>query len=200
MKKREEAAAEEAKLAIQEFESLSKQLNNSETENINTETTSGRRTFGAMKKSAPEPRKKTKSEYYGDTDGEDDTEAREAVEYDGDNNNSSLFADANIGSDILCEDSKKHQNSVFKVGMFHEYFFSLVYFFLFFLRLLNKHFFLFLLRALMKLLEIQVLRQHMKLPFLHLTHGKRLKIHYFIACLIIWSLLKHFLLGKNVYN
>lgn len=136
MKKREEAAAEEAKIAIQEFESLSKQLNNSETENIDTETNSGRRTFGSMKKSAPEPRKKTKSEYYGDTDDEDDTEAREAVEYDGDNNKSSLFADANIDSDILCEDSKTHQNSVFKVGMFHEYLFSLVYFFVL---LLNNH-------------------------------------------------------------
>lgn len=114
MKKREEAAAEEAKLAIQEFESLSKQLNNSEIENMDTETTNGRRTFGSMKKSAPEPRKKTKSEYYDDTEDEDDTQAGEAVGYDGDNNKSSLFADANIDSDILCEDSKTHQNSVFK--------------------------------------------------------------------------------------
>lgn len=131
MKKREEAAAEEAKLAIQEFESLSKQLNNSEIENMDTETTNGRRTFGSMKKSAPEPRKKTKSEYYDDTEDEDDTQAGEAVGYDGDNNKSSLFADANIDSDILCEDSKTHQNSVFKVGMFHEYLFSLGCFFLF---------------------------------------------------------------------
>lgn len=115
MKKREEAAAEEAKLAIQEFESLSKQLNNSETENIKTETTSGRRTFGGMKKSAPEPRKKTKPEYYGDTDDEDDTETREGVEDAGDDKNTSLIVDENIGSDILGADSKRHHSSVFKV-------------------------------------------------------------------------------------
>ncbi|KAG6593204.1 hypothetical protein SDJN03_12680, partial [Cucurbita argyrosperma subsp. sororia] len=114
MKKREEAAAEEAKLAIQEFESLSKQLNNSETENIKTETTSGRRTFGGIKKSAPEPRKKTKPEYYGDTDDEDDTETREGVEDAGDDKNSSLIVDENIGSDILGADSKRHHSSVFK--------------------------------------------------------------------------------------
>ncbi|XP_022149059.1 U3 small nucleolar RNA-associated protein 14 homolog A [Momordica charantia] len=115
MKKREEAAAEEAKLALQEFESLSKQLNNSaETENINTGTTSGRRTFGAMKKPAPEPRNKMKSEnYYGDTDGEDDNEAREEVDA-GDHKSSSPVVDVNIGSDIIYEDSKRHQHSVFK--------------------------------------------------------------------------------------
>lgn len=123
MKKREEAAAEEAKLAIQEFESFSKQLNNSETENMNTETTSGRRTFGAMKKSAPKPKKKMESDnYYGDSDGEDDTEATEGADDAGDDKNSSLIVDANIGSDILCEDSERHHTSVFKVGMFHSSF------------------------------------------------------------------------------
>lgn len=123
MKKREEAAAEDAKLALQEFESLSKQLNNSaETENVNTGTTSGRRTFGAMKKPAPEPKNKMKSEnYYGGSDGEDDNEAREDVDA-GDHKSSSSIVDVNIVSDIICEDSKRHQNSVFKVGMFHNSF------------------------------------------------------------------------------
>ncbi|XP_055812363.1 uncharacterized protein LOC129882196 [Solanum dulcamara] len=79
LKRRKEAADEEAKLALEEFESSLKELEDkNEPKTQGTNVLTGRRVFGAQKKQAPEPKKNVKSDnYYGDSDSEGETDARE---------------------------------------------------------------------------------------------------------------------------
>ncbi|KAK6937365.1 hypothetical protein RJ641_030873 [Dillenia turbinata] len=89
LKKKKEAAYEEAKLALEEYETSLKQLDDtSEPDNTKIGTASGRRVFGAAKKQATQPAKKIKRDIdYGTSDSEDDFKALESNEVDFDEGN-----------------------------------------------------------------------------------------------------------------
>ncbi|CAK9157266.1 unnamed protein product [Ilex paraguariensis] len=81
LKKRKEAADEEMKLVLQEYESSLKQMEDkSETESLMTGTSSGRMVFGAPKKKVQESSKKIESDYNNKSDSEVDFEAKEDVD------------------------------------------------------------------------------------------------------------------------
>ncbi|PRQ26398.1 putative small-subunit processome, Utp14 protein [Rosa chinensis] len=115
-----EAAAEEAKLALQEYESWANQLGDSGGGNPKVGRPSGRMVFNG--KDAPESSKKTKSDnknrsdnYYGDSDSdsEDDLEPI-SISQHGKYRSNELMKDANISPVLLHEDSENHKDSFFK--------------------------------------------------------------------------------------
>ena len=121
MKKRNEAAAEEAKLALEDLESLSKQLEGSNgAESPKSGISSGRMVFNAAGKQAPKSSKtksdnKTKADkFYDDSDSENDFEA-ENNDHDGNDGSNDLQKDVGIDSDVLREVSEVHQDGLFKV-------------------------------------------------------------------------------------
>ena len=121
MKKRNEAAAEEAKLALEDFDSLSKQLEGlGGAEDLNGGPSSGRMVFNAAGKQAPKPNKsesdnKSKLDnFYDNSDCENDLEA-EDNDYDAKNESNDLHKDLIFESNVLHEVSQVHQNGLFKV-------------------------------------------------------------------------------------
>lgn len=119
MEKRKEAAAEEAKLALQEFDNSLKNLEySSGSEEPKVASISGRRVFGAAKAQVPDKSNKVESDnFYGNSDSEDDLETRE----NGDMvNNRSNDLQKDVISDpvLIQEDTDTHQESVFKVIRF----------------------------------------------------------------------------------
>lgn len=128
MKKRKEAADEEAKVALQEYESSLNQLEDkSNTESLKTGTSSGRRrVFGAPKQQVQESSKKIRSDnYYGNTDSEDDFETKDDVDV-GHARRNYLHKDINVDPNVLREESEISHDNVFKV---REYLFSFQKFF-----------------------------------------------------------------------
>ncbi|KAM1257364.1 hypothetical protein ACFX15_030720 [Malus domestica] len=121
LKKRNEAAAEEAKLALEEYESWSNPLEDSSgADNLNVGPPSGRMVFNGSKKKAPESSNKTKTDnkmrtdnYYANSDSEDDLEPEENVDVENDRS-SDFHKDVNISSALLHEDSQNHKDSLFK--------------------------------------------------------------------------------------
>uniref|UniRef100_A0A5B7CB94 U3 small nucleolar RNA-associated protein 14 n=1 Tax=Davidia involucrata TaxID=16924 RepID=A0A5B7CB94_DAVIN len=115
LKKRKEAADEEAKLALQEYESSLKHLEDkSGVEGLKTGTSSGRWVFGAPKKQVEESSKRVKSDhYYGNSDSEDDFEVKEDIDV-GHNRTDNLQKDINIDPDLLREESEIGQDPMFK--------------------------------------------------------------------------------------
>ncbi|XP_004290799.1 PREDICTED: uncharacterized protein C57A7.06 [Fragaria vesca subsp. vesca] len=118
-KKKKEAAAEEAKLALQEYDSWENQLGGSGGgKSPKVGRTSGRMVFNG--KEAPESSKKTKSDdknrsdnYYGDSDSEDDLEPI-SISPVGKNRSNEKMKDANISPVLLHEDSENHKDPFFK--------------------------------------------------------------------------------------
>ncbi|KAG5584551.1 hypothetical protein H5410_044985 [Solanum commersonii] len=115
LKRRKEAADEEAKLALEEFESSLKELEDkNEPKTQGTNILTGRRVFGAQKKQAPEPKKKATSDnYYGDSDSEGETDARENGISAHEENNISQ-REVHFDPNLLCEESEINQDSLFK--------------------------------------------------------------------------------------
>ncbi|XP_062088871.1 uncharacterized protein LOC133795434 [Humulus lupulus] len=120
MNKRNEAAAEEAKLALEDFDSLSKQLEGSGgAEDIKIAPTSGRMVFSAAGKQAAKASKtkldkKSKSDrFYDDSDSENDLEA-EDDDSNGINESTDLHKEVNIDPNVLHEVSGARQNALFK--------------------------------------------------------------------------------------
>ncbi|KAK9281752.1 hypothetical protein L1049_004657 [Liquidambar formosana] len=115
LKKRKEAAQEEAKLAFQEYESSLNQLGDtSGAENSQISISGGRRVFGAAKKQVQESTKNTKSDIdYDSSNSEDDFKASENKDI-GHDRSDNLRKDVNIDAALLHEDSKIGQDSVFK--------------------------------------------------------------------------------------
>lgn len=116
LKKRKEAADDEAKLALEEYESTLKQLGDKTVqEKVKSGTTSGRRVFGAPKKKVEESSKKVKVDnYYGNSDSEDNLEAKEDI--DAGQDGSSIFQKGvNVDPDLLREESEIRHDPVFKV-------------------------------------------------------------------------------------
>ncbi|XP_031407791.1 uncharacterized protein C57A7.06 isoform X2 [Punica granatum] len=112
LKKRKDAAIEEAKLALEEYEMTSKQKEDShEAEKSRPSTSSGRMVFGAVKPQIQN--KKSKPERtLDDSDSEDDVEANEDGDIGGQKED--LQNDIGNGSFSFDEDSQIHQNSIFK--------------------------------------------------------------------------------------
>lgn len=107
MKKRKEAACEEAQLALQEYESSLKQLEDSnERESPKQGTSSGRRVFGAVTKQLEEAPGK-------DIDSENDFEPNENVDF-GNEENISVHRDVQVDPGILLEESENDRGALFK--------------------------------------------------------------------------------------
>ncbi|KAL3531478.1 hypothetical protein ACH5RR_010800 [Cinchona calisaya] len=115
LKKRKEAADEEARLALRDYELSLKQLENkNEEESENLHVSSGRRVFGGTKKQVQESRDKINSDnYYGNSDSEGDLEAMEGVD-DGRGQNNDYQRDVNIDPDVLRDESEIGHDPVFK--------------------------------------------------------------------------------------
>ncbi|XP_058202992.1 uncharacterized protein C57A7.06 [Rhododendron vialii] len=115
LKKRKEAADEEAKLALEEYESTLKQLGDKTVqEKVKSGTTTGRRVFGAPKKKVEESSKKVKVDnYYGNSDSEDNLEAKEDIDA-GQDGSSNFQKGVNVDPDLLREESEIGHDPVFK--------------------------------------------------------------------------------------
>lgn len=116
MKRRKEAADEEAKLALKEYESSLKEFEEkNEPKTQGTNILSGRRVFGAQKKQELVPKKKATSDnYYGDSDSEGERDARETGITAREENN---FPEREVHFDptSLREESEIGHDSLFKV-------------------------------------------------------------------------------------
>ncbi|PHT96975.1 hypothetical protein BC332_34100 [Capsicum chinense] len=115
MKRRKDAADEEAKLALEEYESSLKELEDkNKTKTQGTNILTGRRVFGAQKKQAPEPKTKVTSDnYYGDSDSEGETDAREIGIGACEENNFS-GGEVHFDPNSLREESEIAHDSLFK--------------------------------------------------------------------------------------
>ncbi|KAI3787697.1 hypothetical protein L2E82_00037 [Cichorium intybus] len=112
-KKKKEAAEEEARLALQDYESEMKQLDGDDDSNHNV-SLSGRKVFGAQKKQAPQSKKKAKvntDNYFDNSDSEDD-DADTMEDVNG--RMSYTQKDVNIDSNILREESEIGHDPLFK--------------------------------------------------------------------------------------
>lgn len=116
MKKRKEEAIQEAKAALQEYESSLKKLEGTGgEENLKGGTTSGRRVFGPVKREVLVPSNKIETDnYYGNSDSEDDLEAEENMDA-GNGTNNDVQEDVKTDSFTLHADHESRQDSVFKV-------------------------------------------------------------------------------------
>ena len=113
MKKRKEAAYEEGKLAVDEFEASLKQMDAGRgAENKKETASSGRRVFGPVKKQVDEF--SNKEGHYNNSDSEDEFKVKETVEAGIDQkNNSPKHVDIDAG--LLREESEIGQDPIFKV-------------------------------------------------------------------------------------
>lgn len=115
LKKKRDAAVEEAKLALQEYESSSKQMEDSQgAEDTKANSMKGRMVFGAVKQQAPGANNVSKSERtYDDSDSEDNMETRENID-SGSHSGNDMQNQVQNGSTVIHPDSETHDHSVFK--------------------------------------------------------------------------------------
>lgn len=115
LKKRKEAADEEANLALNEYElSLKKLDDKSELGGCDMDVSSGRRVFGVPKKAVSETSKKVKSDsYYASGDSENDDKEREdeVIEHEKDNHSLRL---SDIDPNFLRQVFEVNHDSAFK--------------------------------------------------------------------------------------
>ncbi|KAJ6873440.1 hypothetical protein NC651_032345 [Populus alba x Populus x berolinensis] len=115
LKKKKEAADAEARLAIQDFESSMKQMEDTdEAENSKTGTVSGRRVFGASKMQVIEPKNKIRSSSIS-SDSEAELEAEEDIDV-GLGRTDGMQKNINVNSVLLDVDASIPQDSVLKVS------------------------------------------------------------------------------------
>lgn len=116
LKKRKQAADEEAKLALDEYESSLKQLEDkTEAESLKTGNSSGRRVFGAPKKQVQESSTRVKSNDYANTDSEDDFEVQDNdIVALGHGKRNYMPKDVNVDPDLLREESEIGHDQLFK--------------------------------------------------------------------------------------
>ncbi|XP_027098908.1 uncharacterized protein [Coffea arabica] len=116
LKKRKEAADEEARLALQDYELSLKQLEDkNEEDSENLHVSSGRRVFGATKRQVQEFKDKNNSDnYYGNSDSDEGLEAIGGDEEDGMDKNNESQTDVNINPDVLREESEIGHDPIFK--------------------------------------------------------------------------------------
>ncbi|KAD3338173.1 hypothetical protein E3N88_33694 [Mikania micrantha] len=112
--KKKDAADEEARLALQEFDSSLKQLEGDDDLKNNVGSLGGRKVFGAQKKHASQPKIKVnnKDNYFDNTDSEDDGDITEDVKDKHDTIN--IQKDVTIDTNILREESEVGHDPLFK--------------------------------------------------------------------------------------
>ncbi|KAJ0977738.1 hypothetical protein J5N97_013212 [Dioscorea zingiberensis] len=112
LKKKMEAADEEARLALQGYDSSLRQLDVNEVENVTSERTSGRKVFGTPGKQAQETNNQNQSYNRGDSNSEDDFDNIEHVHtgFEADK----VLPESQIGQDSFHDDGDLRQGSVFK--------------------------------------------------------------------------------------
>ncbi|KAM0947653.1 putative small-subunit processome, Utp14 protein [Dioscorea sansibarensis] len=110
LKKKKEAADEEAQRALEEYDLSLRQLDDDEEGDVRSKKTSGRKVFGTPGKQAQETNNQNKSDYRGNSDSEDDFDNAEHVQ-------SGLEAD-NVSPEVQTQPDSLHddprQKSVFK--------------------------------------------------------------------------------------
>lgn len=123
MKKRKEAANEEAKLALQEYDLSMKQLEDTSGADISkASASSGRRVFGAAKPQIQRSSTRTKRDIdYGSSSGEDDFKTKENIDIGNERSNDSR-KDADIDVNLLREESEIGHDPLFKVICFLDFF------------------------------------------------------------------------------
>uniref|UniRef100_A0A2P2KBB9 Uncharacterized protein MANES_01G219900 n=1 Tax=Rhizophora mucronata TaxID=61149 RepID=A0A2P2KBB9_RHIMU len=116
LQKRKEDALREAKLALQEYESSSRELEGaSVAESIKTGAMSGRMVFGVPKVQVAEPSNKMRLDNsFGNSDSEDELETKEDAALIDVGKNEDMPKDVSVNSVWLSESSQSHQGSVFK--------------------------------------------------------------------------------------
>ena len=116
LKKRKEAIDEEAKLALEEYESSLKQLEDKRVEEKEKSgSTSGRRVFGARKKQIEESSNQNQVDnYYGSSDSEDDVKSKQGIDA-GEDKSNNFQKDVKIDPDLLREESEIGHDNLFKV-------------------------------------------------------------------------------------
>jgi U3 small nucleolar RNA-associated protein 14 len=123
LKKKKEAADEEGRLAIQEFESSLMQLEDADGAEITkTGSVSGRRVFGASKMQVIEPKNKIRSSSYS-SDSEAELEAEEDIDV-GLGRTDDVQNNIDVNSVLLDVDANTPRDSVLKVmdfGFFPAY-------------------------------------------------------------------------------
>lgn len=110
LKKKKEAADEEARCALEEYDLSLRQLDDNEEGNVTLKKTSGRKVFGTPGKQAQETNYQNKSDR-GNSDSEDDFDNAEHVQsgFEADN----VSQEVQVQPDSLHDDPR--QKSVFKV-------------------------------------------------------------------------------------
>jgi U3 small nucleolar RNA-associated protein 14 len=123
LKKKKEAADEEGRLAIQEFESSLMQLEDADGAEITkTGSVSGRRVFGASKMQVIEPKNKIRSSSYS-SDSEAELDAEEDIDV-GLGRTDDVQNNIDVNSVLLDVDANTPRDSVLKVmdfGFFPAY-------------------------------------------------------------------------------
>lgn len=109
MKKQQEAANEEARLALQDYE---KSQNAELTESNHSLATNGRRVFGNAKKETKQSKRRAKPEVeYNSSDSEYEVETKDIVDLEHHDN----FKDVNIDGALFHEGTDNSATCVFKV-------------------------------------------------------------------------------------
>ncbi|XP_071720451.1 U3 small nucleolar RNA-associated protein 14 [Rutidosis leptorrhynchoides] len=114
-KKKKEAADEEARLALEDFNSSLRQLEGDDDFKDNKGSLGGRKVFGAQKKQVSKPKKKVKEtdNYFDNTDSEDDGDAIDDVD-DKQSRMNYTHKDVVIDTNVLREESEVGHDSLFK--------------------------------------------------------------------------------------
>jgi len=112
LKKKKEAAEEEARIALQEFDSSLGRLEDDGEECSKSNKPSGRQVFGADKKQPAKPSKRLESDNTGNSDSENDFEC---TEHEDRHERENEAENVQISSAFLNEESDMGQKSVFKV-------------------------------------------------------------------------------------
>ncbi|PWA36955.1 Small-subunit processome, Utp14 [Artemisia annua] len=114
-KKKKEAADEEARLALQEFESSLKQLEGDDDTKDHVSSVGGRKTFGAQKKQVPKSKVKAdKDNYFDNTDSEDDADTIQDDVNDKHGRQAYAQKDVTVDTNILREEAEVEHDSLFK--------------------------------------------------------------------------------------
>ncbi|GJW40403.1 U3 small nucleolar RNA-associated protein 14 homolog A-like protein [Tanacetum coccineum] len=114
-KKKKEAADEEARLALQEFESSLKQLEGVDDTQDHISSVGGRKTFGAQKKQVPKSKVKAdKDNYFDNSDSEDDADTIQEDVNDKHGRQAYAQKDVTVDTNILREEAEVEHDSMFK--------------------------------------------------------------------------------------
>lgn len=123
MKKRQEAAEKEAKLALDDYDSSLKQLEEEQSKNLNF--VSGKRTFGPsnkqVKKVQESSDKSRSNKYNGYSDSEESLEAEDNEDDGQDQSYNDSQRNVSVDPNVLRKESEIGHDALFKVTCAHFY-------------------------------------------------------------------------------